>query len=222
MAKVGIEKRSMGDEAVRAKTGKGWDEWFKVLDELGIEKSHQERARFLAAEHGLSGWWSQSVTVEYERARGLREINQKCSGDFEVSVSRAIAVPVAKAFAAFAEAGQMDRWFSSKTEQDFRVGGRYRNADGDSGEFRVIVPNGRIRFTWEQKQHEPGSVVEVRFYEKGASKCQVVLQHSKLANQKEVEDLREGWSWAMDSLRSYLETGKAIKFEEWKTGKLGE
>jgi uncharacterized protein YndB with AHSA1/START domain len=214
-------KRSMSDQAVASKTQKTWPEWFAVLDAFGVGRSHRDRARFLQAEHALTPWWSQTVTVEYERARGLRDVNQKCTGDYEVSVSRTISAPASKAFEAWSTELGMDSWFSTGTTMDFRVGGRYQNADRDGGEFRAIVPNSRIRFTWEQKQHRPGSVVEVRFYENGPSKCQVVLQHSGLANKAEVEDLREGWSWAMDSLRSYLETGSPIRFESWKAANTG-
>lgn len=45
------------------------------------------------------------------------------------------------------------------------------------------------------------------------------LSHEKLSSKAEVEDLREGWSWAMDSLKSYLETGKSISWKEWKKTK---
>ena len=35
-------------------------------------RSHTEIARWLREEHGVDGWYSQSITVGYERARGLR------------------------------------------------------------------------------------------------------------------------------------------------------
>jgi hypothetical protein len=38
----------------------------------------------------------------------------------------------------------------------------------------------------------------------------------KLASQDDREEMREGWSWALDSLKSFLETGKPVTFEEWK------
>jgi acyl-coenzyme A synthetase/AMP-(fatty) acid ligase len=30
------------------------------------------------------------------------------------------------------------------------------------------------------------------------------------------ETMKEAWSWALDSLRSYLETGKPIAVEAWE------
>jgi hypothetical protein len=34
---------------------------------------HKQIAEYLYEKHGLSGWWSQVVTVVYEQERGLRE-----------------------------------------------------------------------------------------------------------------------------------------------------
>jgi uncharacterized protein YndB with AHSA1/START domain len=207
---------TISDESVRAKTGKTWGEWFQVLDEFGgKEKGHKAMAKHLSEAHGVGAWWAQSVTVQYERERGMREVNERPAG-FGLSVSRTVAVPVEKAWDAWAEAAQLERWFTTGAKQDFREGGRYENADRDAGEFRRIVPHKRIRFTWEQPKHQPGSVVEVRFEAKNPEKTGIVLSHEKLSSKEEVEDLREGWTWAMDSLKSYLETGEPIRWEDWK------
>src|ERR671922_201454 len=61
------------DEAVRQNTGKGWREWVSILDDWGArERTHRDIARHLQEEHGVPGWWAQTVTVGYERARGMR------------------------------------------------------------------------------------------------------------------------------------------------------
>lgn len=71
-AKAGF--RRISEEAVRAKTGKGWPEWFAILDAWGApEKGHTESAKHLLDEHGLSPWWAQAVAIRYEWERGLRK-----------------------------------------------------------------------------------------------------------------------------------------------------
>ena len=65
--------RRISEDAVRAKTGKGWDEWFEILDAFGVaERGHTAAARHLREEHGVSGWWAQAVTGRYEHERDLR------------------------------------------------------------------------------------------------------------------------------------------------------
>ena len=47
---------SMSDEAIRRRTGRGWEEWFDLLDEWGAaERPHREIARWVADEHGIDG-----------------------------------------------------------------------------------------------------------------------------------------------------------------------
>lgn len=210
---------TISDESVKAKTGRTWEEWFVVLDAFkGVEKGHKAMAKYLLEECGTTAWWAQSITVQFERARGMRDVNERPKG-FAMSVSRTIAAPLDRVWNAFAEAEELNRWFTTNAKQDFVEGGRYENADGDGGKFKRIVPQKRIRFTWEQKKHQPGSEVEAAFTPKGDDKTQLVLTHEKLSSKEEVEDLREGWSWAMDSLKSYLETGSPIRWEDWKAAK---
>src|SRR6188508_186661 len=52
------------DETIRERTGRGWEEWFDLLDEAGAaEMTHREMARRLAAEQGedLLAWNVQAV-----------------------------------------------------------------------------------------------------------------------------------------------------------------
>ena len=73
MADVKAGTRRISEEAVRSKTGKGWDEWFSILDRSDVkDKGHTAIARHLRDELGVNAWWAQAVTVRYEYERGLR------------------------------------------------------------------------------------------------------------------------------------------------------
>ena len=100
----------MSDEAVRAKTGKTWKEWFAILDKAGAEKmTHREIVRYLNTKQGVGPWWQQMVTVTYEQARGLRKLHQK-PGGYEISVSRTINAPIGKVYYAFANDKARNAW----------------------------------------------------------------------------------------------------------------
>ena len=101
---TGNVQRLTSDEAVRNGTGRGWEEWLAVLDEWGgAEREHGEIAAWLMQEHGLSGWWTQTITVTYERERGLRAPGSSRDGLFEASASKTVAVPVERLFEAFVD-----------------------------------------------------------------------------------------------------------------------
>jgi len=66
-----VEKTpGISDDAVKTKTRKGWQQWFKILDDAKANQlSHKEIAEFLAANYGkdVGPWYQQMITVQYER-----------------------------------------------------------------------------------------------------------------------------------------------------------
>ena len=206
---------AIGDEAVGNRTGKNWNQWFSILDKWGaMEKGHKAMAEYLHTKHAVSPWWSQTVTIRYERERGLRVVGQK-GKNFEVSVQRTIGTTVKKAFEAWTEPKILNKWFTTKAKVDLKVGGKYSNSDKDKGECKVIVPGKRLRFTWENEEHCPDTVVEVTFTPQKGGKVAVRVTHFLLKNTRQRDEMKSGWSWALDSLKTHIETGKKLKYENW-------
>ena len=81
----------MDDAKVHAKTGRSLGAWFAVLDGRGArDLPHKDIARLLQGDYGVPGWWSQSVTVEYEKHIGRRETGQSQSGEYEGTATRSL------------------------------------------------------------------------------------------------------------------------------------
>ncbi len=173
----------MSDEAVKAKTGKNWDQWFTILDNAGAkEMSHPEIVKFLNSKHDVGPWWQQMVTVTYEQSRGLRDKHEK-PGGYQISVSRTVNVPIANLYKAVANEKSRGRWLSA-----------------DGFQVRKATPNKSLRVTWKEGK----TSLEVNFYPKGDSKSQVVVQHSKLPDAKAAVRMKTLWSQALDRLREDL------------------
>lgn len=172
--------RTFSDAAVKAKTGKTWEEWFRVLDKYGARKlDHKSIATLMYRDLGCPGWWSQMITVEYERKHGLRVANQSCTGDFQLSCSRTLSVPLNIVYNAVADEKRRAKWLSKAPVAITKA-----NADKN------------IRMKWQPD----GSSVEARFYAKGPEKTQVVFDHSKLSEEKSVAKMRAFWTEALDRL----------------------
>lgn len=170
----------MSDEAVQAKTGKNWKQWFAVLDKAGAKKmTHKEIARYLSEEQGVAPWWCQMVTVIYEQQSGRRQNHEKPNG-FQISVSRTLSAPVAKVYRSFAVEKERSAWLGV-----------------DGLHVRKATPNKSMRVTWKDEK----TSLEINFYSKGADKSQVVVQHSKLANASAAAKMKTYWGKALDRLR---------------------
>jgi hypothetical protein len=174
---------AMADSAVKAKTGKSWGDWFSTLDKAGARKlSHKEIAKVLNEKLGVSGWWSQMVTVEYERSRGLRELHQKADG-YSVGATKTIATTVAKLYEATADANERKKWFPK-------------------GAFK---PSSQTKNKYFNGEWQAGARLNVGFYSKGAGKSQIAVQVSKLVDKDAVERERERWKAALAKLQTSLE-----------------
>lgn len=172
------------DEAVKAKTGKNWTEWLRVLDKAGCKKmTHKEIALFLHEKHKLPGWWCQMVAVGYEQERGLRVKNQSCLGDFQVSNSKTVPVSVRDLFEAWENPKRRAAWLA---DPDFVI--------------RKATRPKSMRITWiDGKTH-----VDANFYAKGSEKSFVAVQHRKLADAKSVDKMRKYWTNALAKLDAKL------------------
>jgi hypothetical protein len=47
-------------------------------------------------------------------------------------------------------------------------------------------------------------------------KEQILLTHSQLKTKEDADNLKTGWAWALTSLKTFLETGKPIRYDEWE------
>lgn len=173
----------MSDEAVKAKTGRDWAQWFKLLDKAGASKmTHKEIAAHVHDELDCPPWWSQMVTVGYERARGQRKKHETVTG-FQMSVSRTVAAPVGDVYAA---------WTDDQSRAQFL--GRKKI------EIRSGQSNKTLRFGWNGK-----SSVEVRFVPKGAAKTQVSVDQTRLASEDDVPQMKAYWAKGLDKLKAIVE-----------------
>ncbi len=160
------------DASIRTGSGKGWDEWIAILDAWGAkERTHTEIARHVNAELGVPGWWAQTVTVGYERARGMRAAHQRPDG-FSVSVSKTVAADAMTLSAAFTDAKARRRWLEPGVLK-VRTSQPGRSARFDVGDGRVRAAAG--------------------FTAKGPSKTTVAIQFERLRDGAEVEAFRTEW-----------------------------
>lgn len=174
----------ISSDAVKAKTGKGWAEWFKILDKAGAKKmNHAGIAHHLHEKLGVPGWWCQMVTVGYEQARGLRVAHQTPKG-FEISRSKTIAAPTKTLFEAFKNDQTRARWLPEKGVV-----------------IRKSTPNKSMRATWADGK----TLLSVNFYPKGTGKSQIVVQHLKLTSAAEARQKQSYWSNSLNKLKVLLE-----------------
>jgi hypothetical protein len=173
----------IGSEAVEKATGKGWQDWFAILDQAGATKlTHRETAAMLREKHDLSMWWSQMISVGYEQERGMRKVHQQPEG-FEISKSKTLPVSPLEVFKAWNDSQARDKWL------------------GENITIRKATPGKSMRITWSDTRTR----VDVDFYDRGMSKCQVSVRHSRLSSPAHAEKMKKFWAATLISLADFLE-----------------
>jgi hypothetical protein len=175
------EVAGMSDAVVKKQTGRTWAEWLRTLDEArAVEMPHRQIAQYVSS-LGTPSWWTQMVTVGYERIRGLREKGQRRDGLYEAGKSRTFNVPIENLYDAFANARTRRRWLEVKVI------------------VRTAAQNKRMRLTWEDDTH-----VEISFTPKGSAKSVVALVHQKLPNKSAADAIKKTWTQHLDRLAEVL------------------
>ena len=190
----------ISDDAVREATGRGWRGWWKILDAWGAHRSsHAEIARYLAGEHGLSGWWSQMVTVQYEREQGLREVGESADG-FQMGAQRTFLPDARSAWDLLSSSRGLETWLGPGAPARLVEGEPYRLADGTTGEVRVVSPGSHVRLTWQPPLWSNPSTLQVRAVASSSGRGTISFHHEKLPDAGAREAMIEHWKDVLDEL----------------------
>jgi hypothetical protein len=192
-------KPTMSDASFVKRTGHDLAYWFAVLDKFGaVEKGHTAAARHLYEDHKVDGWYAQSITVSYERARGVRAANQRCDGAFEVSASKVVTASSKQLVKAFTDRREREGWIGDANP---KLADALAKGLSDKKSKGVVVrPDGLVRFRYKWDD------TTVQFYmsPKPGGKYIVTVQHMKLANGDAVETYRSQWKTALAVLAGHF------------------
>jgi hypothetical protein len=173
--------QGVSDDAVKAKTGKKWDEWFKLLDKAGARMmDHREIARYVG-QFELTRWWARTVCVGYEQDRGIRHKHQRGT-TYSMDRAKTVGAPLAEVWAAWQDQATRDRWLP---EAPFEV--------------RWTTLNKVIHLNWLG-----GTRVRARFSEKNG-RTKMVVTHGKLESNADATRMHSYWSEALARLKAIVE-----------------
>jgi uncharacterized protein YndB with AHSA1/START domain len=135
-------------------------------------------------------------------------------------LGRSFAAPPEKVWRAWTDPQALKRWWGpgeepvSLAELDVRVGGRFRivfggpdgKANECAGEYREVVPNRKLVFTWCWPNSTPERVSLVTLVFKPSGKgTELDFLHEQFFDQAARDGHQRGWTSALANLDRYLE-----------------
>lgn len=133
-------------------------------------------------------------------------------------LKRHFDVSPANVYRAWSDPSQLRNWWGPDEDDknilvdtDVRVGGVYhivtKAANGDrynfTGEYREVVPDKKLSFTWNTGVEEEGSIVTAEVEDNGAGTT-LTVTHEGLSNADEREGCEHSWQGALQKLRRFV------------------
>jgi len=170
------------DAAVKARTGRDWAGWCELLDREGAAAMpHADIAVLVSRFHSGGPWWSQCVTVGYERLRGRRKLFARSDGSFTATVSKTVQATQTKVFQLFAEARSRKKWAPP--------GPKLRSSTSPK----------TIRFASKE-----GGLIEVLLSERTKGKTVLAVEISGLSSVDALEQSKQVWRSSLEKLKHQL------------------
>jgi hypothetical protein len=194
-------EQKISDAAVEKATGHDWAHWMGVLENWGAKKRpHKQIAAYLQEEHGLSPWWAQTVTVEYEKDRGLRKTGQVAGGGYQVGVTKTLDLTPEEAWKRFMGSKGLVDWLGQGAPKKLQEGQEFTLEDGAQVQVRVVKPGSHVRLFWQPPDWKKRSVLQVRLVERAGERTAVTFHHEDLPQQKSREEMRAHWKARLEAL----------------------
>jgi hypothetical protein len=176
--------KKISDEAAKKSTGKTRKQWFSILNKSGAKKmEHKQVAKLLHEKYGLSPWWSQMVTVQYEQEIKGRKKHEMQDG-FQISKSTTLTASVTKTYNMINSPIKRIVWLKDPAIT-----------------ITKSTKDKSIRGKWSDKKTN----IEFQLYPKDINKTQVVVQQSRIKSAKEAETMKTYWVKQLNNLKKYLE-----------------
>jgi uncharacterized protein YndB with AHSA1/START domain len=189
-------------QSVLEKTGKPLEYWFEVLERFGCRsRGHRESALHLYNEHGVSAWWSQTLTVEYERVNGIRVVGQQSRG-FGTNHRRTLTAPLHRVWQCLTDPGHISGWFGEIHSGEISPGSEVRFRDATLWTVRIVEPEVRIRLFWTEDTGR--SVVQFSLHPRSDGRTVIEVSHEQIPTHESQKALKARWAAALSTLEDRL------------------
>lgn len=180
--------KAINTESIEKATGRSWSDWTSDIDGIGgRDLGHAELAKQILdklteLEIDSPAWWAQGITVAYEQHTGKRLPGQNSDGTFEVTVSKTIDKPRDTLFA------ELVSWFESQY--------RLNNLEPTNARTSQTPVRSYWRCELSDGSRFAASV------ESSGDKSKLVLTHTKLPSNQQIDQLKVYWTEVLSGLSS--------------------
>jgi len=122
---------------------------------------------------------------------------------WEIGVRKTFAATPAQAWETLMSDVGVKLWLGDSEDLRWQEGAQYHTHNAE-GEIRVFNPGGHLRMTWQPKEFEKASTIQVRVTPSGSNTV-ISFHQENLSSEQEREAMRDRWQGVLDGLESLIE-----------------
>ncbi len=192
-------------KSVEKHTGKNWDEWVEILNDLGAHVlTHQEIVALLKKKYKLTPWWQQEVTLGYEIAIERRLPGQTAKGLYTVTATKSLAIDAKKLWKLINSDQGIQIWLKPMFPVKIKVGEIFETTDGYYGQIRTLRKDTRIRLSWQDPNWSKKTSLQIFIVPNPKQRSILVFSHDQIDGIKNQELFRKRWKSVITELANTL------------------
>ena len=129
----------------------------------------------------------------------VHPIGKTQSVSYEIGFRRAFHVSIQKAWEVLTSQPGVKIWLGETHDLQWQRGAHYTTADGATGEVRVVNPEVNLRITWQPRDWEKPSTIQIRTLAQG-DKTVISFHQEHLAGERERILMHNRWQSALYEL----------------------
>ncbi|MBD0384225.1 SRPBCC domain-containing protein [Paenibacillus sp. WST5] len=158
--------------------------------------SHDEIVTYLNEAYDTPPEWSELIARAYGQKLGRKPVGLTASSGFQIGVRRTLPLSKEQLWAYLTSTAGIQLWIGDMPFLELKVGHKFITKDGTSGELRVVKPLEQLRMTWQRKDWERASTLQIRLLSAHPDKTTISIHQEKLEDLFVREQMKLHWEEA--------------------------
>ncbi len=189
---------------IEKETDKSWEEWTQILEvDCGKQCSFDQLVDYLRDVRELEEKWVPIIASMYGQRLGRKPVGQTKDVGFNIGVRRTLQLSKQEAWDYLTSLEGLKLWIGEVDSLPLKVGSLFKSKEGTSGKLSVVKFQEKLRMTWQRKQWDNPSTLQIYLASTSANKTTIAFHQEKLDDLYMRQVMKDHWEQVLDAIADY-------------------